>query len=325
MWRSGIQFKVYQDILTGKIKLPNLPDNTMKLRHTLANPNFRIKELLPPLHANPEIAAIIMRAANASVFYGTRASSDLNSAVVKLGANSITSIVLTHSLESTLVKRSLPSRHSIRSLWKNNLRIGALSSAIARKISEFGVRVDADQALLAGSMYHVGTLMLLSYLQSHNLTMPTAEDIETIPAQIASNIAVVLAKHWQLDEQIVECIRSREQFEELTPGPFNLIDVFQFATLIHRIHDKSDLSLPSLEKTVPVKKAALHGLLGESLDHFVCMVDAQANVLLESLSGQPIKNTGQPSQQNAHRYGLEKDTRKKTAASHIKSSSRYCA
>ncbi len=324
MWRSGIQFKVYQDILTGKIKLPNLPDNTMKLRHTLANPNFRIKELLPPLHANPEMAAVIMRAANSTAFYGTRPSGDLNSAVVRLGANSVTSIVLTHSLESTLVKRSLPARHSIRSLWQNNLRIGALSSAIARRISEYGVRVDTDQALLAGSMYHVGTLMLLSYLQNHNLTMPSAEDIETIPPQVSSNIAVVLAKHWQLDEHIVECIRARDQFEELTSGPFSLVDVFQFATLIHRIHDKNDLSLPTLEKTVPVKKAALHGLLGDSLEHFVTLVDAQANLLLENLSGQHAKTSTQTKPQSAaSRYELDKPNKENVA--NIRASSRYCA
>ena len=305
MWRSGIQFKVYQDILAGKIKLPNLPDNTMKLRHTLANPNFRIRDLLPPLHANPEMASMIMQAANSTAFYGTRPSSDLNSAVVRLGTTSVTSLVLTHSMESTFVKRSLPSRHSIRGLWQQNLRIGALSSAIARRIADSGVRVDADMALLAGSMYHVGTLMLLSYLQSNNLTLPSPEEIDAIPTQISANIGVVLAKHWQMDPEIVDCIRHRDQHEALTSGPFNLQDIFQFATLIHRIHDKNDLSLPSLEKSTPVKKAALHGILGESLEHFITLVDAQANLLVNTLTGQAAEAKLKASA--AARYGLASD------------------
>ncbi len=310
MWRSGIQFKVYQDILAGKIKLPNLPDTTMKLRHTLANPNFRVKDLLPPLHANPEIASIIMQAANSTAFYGTRPSPDLHSSIIRLGTTSVTSIVLTHSMQTTFVKSSIPSRHVIRKLWQNNLRIGALSSAIASRISEYGVRVDPDQALLAGAMYHVGTLMLLSYFQHKKLAMPSPEEIEAIPSQISANIGVVLAKHWQLDEDIVDCIRRRDQFDELTPGPFNLLDVFQFATLIHRIKDQNDLSLPNLQTTVPVKKAALHGILGDSLDHFVTLVDAKANLLLDTLSGhaatQATKHSSPASA--AERYGFSADT-----------------
>ncbi|MFC3152577.1 HDOD domain-containing protein [Litoribrevibacter euphylliae] len=330
MWRSGIQFKVYQDILAGKIKLPNLPDTTMKLRHTLANPNFRVKDLLPPLHANPEIASVIMQAANSTAFYGTRPSSDLNGAIIRLGTTSVTSIVLTHSMETTFVKRSLPSRHVIRALWQENLRIGSLSSAIASRIADYGVRVDADLALLAGSMYHVGTLMLLSYLQNNKMAVPSPEEIDDIPSQISSNIGVVLAKHWQMDEQVVNCIRHRDQFEELTSGPFNLVDVFQFATLIHRIRDKNDLSLPQLEKTVPVKKAALHGILGESLDHFVTLVDAKANLLLNTLSGKGNAMEQPPVTSAADRYGLTSqsstsDSQSSGKVTPISAARRYCA
>ncbi|GLQ33036.1 HDOD domain-containing protein [Litoribrevibacter albus] len=328
MWRSGIQFKVYQDILAGKIKLPNLPDTSMKLRHTLANPNFRVKDLLPPLHANPEIVSVIMQAANSTAFYGSRPSSDLNSAIIRLGTTSVTSIVLTHSMETTFVKRSMPSRHVIRTLWQQNMRIGTLSSAIASRIADYGVRVDPDMALLAGSMYHVGTLMLLSYLQNHKLAMPSAEEIEEMPSQISSNIGVVLAKHWQMEEEVVNCIRHRDQFEELTAGPFNLLDVFQFATLIHRIKDKNDLSLPPLEKTVPVKKAALHGILGESLDHFVTLVDAKANLLLSTLSGHGGSQSTQSAVSSAAtRYGVatEQETKTSSKVTPISAARRYCA
>ena len=283
MWRSGIQFKVYQAILAGKIKLPNLPDNTMKLRHTLANPNFNIRDLLVPLHANPEIAAVVLNAANSTAFYGARPTEDLNSAVVRLGASTVTSIVLTHSLQSTLVKRNLPVRHVIRNLWQDNIRVGSLCTAIARKMSAASVKLDADKALLAGSTHHMGTLMLLSYMNDRQLAMPTQEEVDNIPSDLAANIAAVLARHWRLDNEILGCIKARNDFEELTSGAFSIQDAYQFAVLLHRIKDKKETNLPSLDQTVPVKKAALHGLLGTSLDVFITEVMAHADLISDSL------------------------------------------
>lgn len=309
MWHSGIQFKVYQAILAGKVKLPNLPDNTMKLRHILANPNFNLKDLLVSLHANPEIAAVVLSAANSTVFYGARPTDDLHSAVVRLGASTVTSIVLTHSLETTLVSPDLPLRHVIRGLWQDTIRVGSLCMTIARKMSTSSSQLDSDKALLAGVTHHMGTLLLLSYLHDRQLALPTAEEVDGIPSDLAANIAAVLARQWRLDEDVLDCIKARNNFEELTPGLFSIQDTYQLAVLLHRIHDKKEGNLPSLDQTVPIKKAAFHGLLGTSLDLFITDVMAQADVIYDSLVGGMVASAAN----------------NKTSSLYMTAAQRYCA
>jgi HD-like signal output (HDOD) protein len=165
--------------------------------------------------------------------------------------------------------------------------------------------------------------MLLSYLNTNKLPELSEDELADIPSQISANIGVVLAKHWKLDDATVNCIRSRDQFDELTSGPFNLQDVFQLATLIHRIHDQNDQSLPSLDKSTPVKKAALHGLLGDSLDHFVMLVDAQASLLLNTITGQ--NQNGHQLMSAASRYEIKGARTPKATVTNISAAKRYCA
>lgn len=285
-----------------KIALPKLPDNTMRMRQILSNPNFQMSELAAPLNSNPEMAAVILKAANSSQFYGTEPVKTTADAVVRLGSIHVTSLLMTHSLKGIILSGSLPSKQLVRDLWDDNLKIAALCSAIAERIAHSHYKKTAtphanntainkknpfnkDQALLAGVLYHIGTLILLGYIFERHLPAPSFEDIASIPEATATGVAVVLARSWELDEDLVNCARHRNGFEDYRAGPVCLQDLLDLAVVMHRHHHKKESHIPSLSECHAFKKLEQQGLITETPEHFIQMIETHGTLILRSIRG----------------------------------------
>ncbi|GAA3924862.1 HDOD domain-containing protein [Litoribacillus peritrichatus] len=284
MWDSGIHFKVYREIVEGKVKLPNLSENTMKIRQILSNPNYQMMDLKSPLSANPELAALILQTANSSQYYGIAPVETISEGIIRLGSEQVTSLLLAHSLKGLFLSGHLPSQHLIRGLWEENLQIAALCSAITQRIQYRDRSFAEDKALLAGSLYHIGTLILLGYLYEKRLPQPTGAEVRRIPEHIATSIAVILAKTWHLDDELIECARNRNSYNVRRPGPVVLQDILDTAVVIHKHHHHGDCSVPSLADCHAFNKLQTHHLIRDSANSFFGAVEAHAIQILKEIS-----------------------------------------
>jgi putative nucleotidyltransferase with HDIG domain len=96
----------------------------------------------------------IIAAANSSLYGRNLRSSNVRDAIMTLGARSVKSIALSHSLIDVINR--IDSQVHLKTYWKHSIEVAIISELIAKKI---GLR-EREEAYIAGLFHDIGVLVL---------------------------------------------------------------------------------------------------------------------------------------------------------------------
>ncbi len=222
----GLLAGIVRDILSNRVKLPSMPDVALRIRASMQQPDYSADTVARAIKADAGTSAYLIRVAN-SAFYGGRAPIEtLERAVVRLGMDATRSLVTSHALRSMFQTRNRTLSKIMQESWRSSARRAALAFIIAERCPGF----DPDRAMLAGLLQDIGTLPLLSALESRKV-LPDAERLWKTVERFSATVGVHLLTSWEFEEDMIEVARSRKDWFRDDNESADLADIVMVARL----------------------------------------------------------------------------------------------
>ncbi len=137
------------------LDLPPLPQVPHRVLQRLRDPHCDFGDLVNDIAEDQVIAASVLRLANSPLYRGRDAISTLPTAVTRIGAKALKTLMLHQSLRSATLGGRKPHPLAER-IWHRSL----VSAIIMRELSRF-TRLDAEDAFLIGLLHDIGSVVVL--------------------------------------------------------------------------------------------------------------------------------------------------------------------
>jgi len=191
------------NIMTGNINLPAIPDIIQQIQEKVEDPHASIEKIVDCI-TDQILVAKIFRICNSPYYKNTNKISTLKEAIVLIGLKSLLSIVAVHALSSFSPRNS----DEVRKVLGHSLVCGMIARQIARDMSG-----NFELAFICGLLHDIGKTIMLDMLDNYMLS-------PGLRAKVMegnhSEIGYLLAKKWNFGEDVQECIRYHHSPEGAT-------------------------------------------------------------------------------------------------------------
>ncbi len=236
-----------------------LPPVAARVLHLLEYENIDIRDISRVIETDASLTLKLLRVAN-SPLYATRSEvNTVHQAIINLGLNRLTNIVLGVSIFSKflLANKNL-SPKLIERFWWHSSCTGMVAKSLAMKIKRFY----KEYEFIGGLLHEIGKLAMLQYDSAKYMEVINLIDNENyadIDAEIkvfeVSHVQVgeAIAKLWKLPNELTDVI-AYHHTPDLSPKNNELISAVRFADLLAEMWDAGfheGLRILDLEKSTP--------------------------------------------------------------------------
>lgn len=139
-------------------QLPTLPTVVTKVLHLLNNPKTSAEDLSNYIGNDPALSSMVLKLAN-SAFYGIpQTVSNIQSAIVILGQNSLKTLVIPISLVNLFPnEKAKTGIYRWDQFWIHSVETAVYARALAQRL---GQGLDREQLFTAGLLHDIGKLIL---------------------------------------------------------------------------------------------------------------------------------------------------------------------
>ena len=192
--------------------LPVVVQRVIDLTH---NPNANAKMLAEAISVDPVLAAKLLRTANSSFFGFLTKTTDISSAVVRLGLKQVRSLAMALSIGKLFSGDPGKDGYSRVNLWKHCIAVGTMNETMAAVCSVAGIRATSGEALLAGLIHDIGIILEDQYLPNRVPEVPPMafalkESLPPIEEKIFgfnhAELGGLVLKKWKFTEQVVAAV-----------------------------------------------------------------------------------------------------------------------
>lgn len=207
----GLRMAVVGQLLKGDFKVPLLPTVVNKVLDITQRDNYALRDLSEVIVTDPIISAQLLKHANSAFYNRGHHIDSISMAIQHIGAQAVTNLVLTLSLQSVVSGRDLFLEDRKR-IWQHSLACALLSRSIAQML-----RLDREQAFLCGLMIDFGKLILLSsifeLMQKKSEYQATPKRlIEEILETYHPKVGGIVGTRWKLPPSVLEAITYHHSF-----------------------------------------------------------------------------------------------------------------
>ena len=252
--------------------LPSIPKIAQDLIRQFDNPNTSLDAVARNIAMDPVIAAKVLRLANSARFRGNRESSSVEDAAMRLGFNTLRTLVLASAVTGAF---KAPAGFDLKGFWTHSFQVASVSRVLAK---HRGVAVET--AFTCGMMHNIGELLIqtgapelaerLNATSQGSAAQRTA--LETLQLGFGfPEVGAELAKRWQLPELIQQAIAYQArplQAPADLPLPRLLAQAVLIAEALRTHGAVNDAALESLQGPLfdGLDVSALHDELATNLE-----------------------------------------------------------
>ena len=205
-------------ITSGKVRLPVFNSTAARIQREIGKdePNVRIIENL--IAGDQALTAKVLSISNSSFYKGLTQISTVRDAIVRLGINELSNIVMRVTHEHNF-KSKIPFVNEImRELWRHSIGCAMAAHWLTKQCGLPGI---AHETFFAGLLHDVGKLVVLTVVDQ--LVLSAKIDINaSIPLlkeamdTLHTDHGYTLMSHWSLPEKYSKIARDhhKEQFEQ---------------------------------------------------------------------------------------------------------------
>jgi HD-like signal output (HDOD) protein len=158
-------------------------------------------------------------------------ATDINMAIVRLGFNTTRNISTTYAMRSLFKPKMNKLKPLMTKLWQESAELAATSAVLATRVSKFPF----DEALTAGLVQDIGVLPMLEKLHQLDPEFDFASDLTEATDKYAAKVGALVLHKWNFPDELVEVVRSRQDwYRDKQPEP-QLADVVLIARLLIQI------------------------------------------------------------------------------------------
>ncbi|MBU0946640.1 MAG: HDOD domain-containing protein [Proteobacteria bacterium] len=213
--------------------LPALPQVLLKLIETCDKDDMHLSELSQIIIKDPSISSRVLALVNSAYFGLNNRFSNLDQAVVYLGADTIKNISLTASVEQVFSKLRKNEQFPMSRFWWDSFTTAIYAKRIARQIAY----VNMEEAYLAGLLHDLGQLLLwMNFAQEcmaiQDLVAGGTVRCSAEEEQIGINhceAGAWLVRKWKLNSFIADTILYHHASLEQVKGAFPLVKLVYLA------------------------------------------------------------------------------------------------
>lgn len=132
--------------------LPSIPKVAQDLILQFDSPSTSLESVARNIEKDPVIAAKILRLANSARFRGSRESSSIEDAAMRLGFNTLRTLVLSSAVTGAF--KASPN-FDLKGFWHKSFQVAGICRLLAKQSG-----ADAEIAFTCGVMHNIGELLI---------------------------------------------------------------------------------------------------------------------------------------------------------------------
>src|ERR1051325_5652818 len=153
---SELERIVLERIANNRLILPAMPAVPQRCLEILRAPDFHGRKLVKELEAEPVLALLVVRAANAATFGRGAAMQALDQAVMRIGARSLKTLITEYAVNELFESSNRQIKEANRKVWEHSLVVALLARDIAALVGN----IEPDTCYLAGLLHDIGKPVL---------------------------------------------------------------------------------------------------------------------------------------------------------------------
>ncbi len=238
---------IYHQYMSDELEAPSLPDVAFRVREAVDDPDASAESVATMIQTAPTLAAFCMKTANSAAYNPTSPITGIREAVVRLGLATTRDLVTGYCMRS-LFKANHPEFETVmREIWWHSCQVGVVACVLARQLKT----VNPEQALLAGLVHDIGSVVLVSEAQKHMKNGIDAVTLTTLIRELRGQVSAMVLRRWNFDESIVEAAVEAENWKHDSGDGTSIADLVTLAHLYVRNSLPTWTSAPPANETVP--------------------------------------------------------------------------
>lgn len=244
--------EINRSIDDGRLRLPSFPQNLIKIREALNNPNTSVQKLAQLVHSDVALANKIYTIAGSSAYGLKTENMSLLNIMTMLGFNMIRTTIYNYCLSQLFADRRFKRIEEVASFVRNrSLEIAGLNYAVSKQYRV----AEPSLALLAGLFHNVGALVVISWLAQNPSSNLDVKQQKALVLSGQYHFSKRVMAEWQVPESLKRVVEAGETELDTRDDDNRYAHLVEVSRWISRILRRS--------KTIedpPVNSLALFGL-----------------------------------------------------------------
>ena len=187
--------------------LPSIPKVAQELILQFDNPNSSVDSVARNIAMDPVIAAKVLRLANSARFRGAREASSVEDAAMRLGFNTLRTLVLASAVTGAF---KTDSGFDLKAFWIHTFQVAGICRLLAKQRGEA-----VETAFTCGMMHNIGELLIqtgapeLAAQLNRSGKTDAAQRVALETLQLGfgfPEVGAELARRWQLPKVMQDAI-----------------------------------------------------------------------------------------------------------------------
>ncbi len=275
-----LTIRLFQDITSGNINLPSLPDVAQRIQQAFSQPNLDTDTIARIIQSDPSITAKLIMVANSALYAGAAQISTLKDAIVRIGLEATRKQVIIYVVKELFKSKSADIKSKMQRLWIHSRRVAAFSRVLA-KLTRL---VDPEQAQLAGLIHDLGEIAILQFVQENPELYEDDDKLMHAIRNLRPQITSMLLHKWNFTDELVTVGEESEDWFRNPGDEAELCDL----VMISQYH--SFIGTDEMKLLPPIGKLSAFAKLGLTTDNpaeiVAFMKESKAEIdIIENLLG----------------------------------------
>jgi len=239
---NQLMYKLYQEYMSGELKLASLPELAIRVRKAVQNANKTSHDIATIIQSDPAITGQLIKISNSPLYRTDSVINDCQTAIARIGLENTRDIVTTLTIKQLFRPTSKIVAKRMSALWKHSTHVAAISAIIAEMVPS----MNPDRALLAGLIHDIGILAILSYVEQFPALISNQAVLNETIEHLRGQMGALVLRHWAMPSDLVTvALESEDWSRDSTHGP-DLCDVVQVAQIFSYISLDESKEVPAL-------------------------------------------------------------------------------
>jgi HD-like signal output (HDOD) protein len=247
--REDCYRELLNNVLSGEVKLPSLPDVTMKVRAAIADENNTAADITNIIMKDPALTGYLVQTASSPIYRRAVPPKTLSDVVGLLGFSATNSLVMFHSTRNMVEIKDPAAEKIFQHTWERLVVKASVGAYLAQQLRA----MPFDHVQLAMLLTEVGSLTVLSTM------LETAQKIDTsiyfqMCRQYSKQIGGAVLRKWEVDQSIIDVMEKSGQWDATQDEKLGLLDIANLS-IYHAVRMTVDSpALPNLTTLAAFKK-----------------------------------------------------------------------
>ncbi len=221
-----VQEELIQAIENDELVLPTLPEVALKVREAAEDPNISIPALSKVISNDTALTSRIIKVVNSPLLRTSNEITNLQMAVSRLGINYTCNLATGLAMEQMFQATSDAVDHKMREVWNRSTEVAGICHVLCRHYT----RLMPDQATLAGLVYQIGVLPILTYAEENDALLTDPISLNYVIEKIHPIIGDKILRTWDFPEPIAVVPSQHLDFSR-NSAKVDYVDIVQVAAL----------------------------------------------------------------------------------------------